>query len=73
MTANAFSVGRRVELAPIAASTAVGLLAAAGLFATGVDEATDLAVGLGAGLCADLFLLRLPLESLLRRRIGSPT
>jgi len=70
-TALWLSVGRRLELAPALAATAVGLLGAAGLYASGVDQAEELAVGVAAGLAADLLLVRMPLRWVANARLGS--
>lgn len=70
--ADAFSVGRRLELTPATASTAVGLLAAGALYlATDLDQADQLGIGLAVGLLADLVLLRLPLRAATGRWVGS--
>jgi hypothetical protein len=71
LAANVLSVGRRLELTPAVAATAVGLLAAAGLYAVELDQADELAIGLAAGLVADLALLRLPLSVASARWVGS--
>ena len=65
------SAGRRLELVPGLLGTAVGLLAAAGLYATGVQQAEDLAVAVAAGLAADLVLVRLALHWIANARLGS--
>ena len=65
------SVGRRFELAPALVATAVGLLGAAGLYGSGVDQAEELAVAVAAGLVADLLLVRMPLRWVANARLGS--
>jgi hypothetical protein len=57
---------------PTVAATAIGVLAAAALYASGAgDQSDELAVALAGGLLADLILLRLPLRALASRWIGS--
>jgi hypothetical protein len=71
LAANAFFAGRRLELMPALAATAVGLLGAAGLYAVDLDQAGELAIGLAVGLVADVALLRLPLSVVGARWVGS--
>ena len=65
------SAGRRLELVPVLVATAIGVLAAGALYATDLDQARTLAVALGAGLAADLVLVRLPVLWLVNGRVGS--
>jgi hypothetical protein len=66
-----FSAGRRIELRPVLAATAIGLLATGALYATRIEAAEQLAIALAAGLLADLLLLRLPLTAVVNRWVGS--